>query len=89
MAAINALVTRDFVTGQLVKRKNWAAREPGVMVVFCIVGVGMLHPAISMAKTKIIKGPAMLTASLVVAIGLIILWIYKILQKRKAAKSEF
>ncbi|KAL6866240.1 hypothetical protein ACO1O0_002347 [Amphichorda felina] len=63
MAAINALVTRDFVTGQLVKRKNWAAREPGVMVVFCIVGV--------------------------VAIGLIILWIYKILQKRKAAKSEF
>ena len=31
----------------------------------------------------------MLTASLLVAIGLIILWIYKILQKRKAAKSEF
>lgn len=24
---------------QLVKRKNWAAREPGVITVFCIVGV--------------------------------------------------
>ena len=50
MAAINALVTRDLITGQLVKRKNWAAREPGVMVVFCIVGVGTLHLACSMAR---------------------------------------
>ncbi|EKG14931.1 hypothetical protein MPH_07831 [Macrophomina phaseolina MS6] len=24
---------------RLVKRKNWAAREPGVVLVFCIVGV--------------------------------------------------
>ncbi|KAK5013278.1 hypothetical protein LTR16_002937 [Cryomyces antarcticus] len=24
---------------QLVKRKNWAAREPGVILVFCIIGV--------------------------------------------------
>jgi len=24
---------------QLLKRKNWAAREPGVVLVFCIVGV--------------------------------------------------
>ncbi|KAJ8067371.1 hypothetical protein OCU04_004722 [Sclerotinia nivalis] len=24
-------------TQQLVKRKNWAAREPGVIVVFCVV----------------------------------------------------
>jgi hypothetical protein len=62
MAAINALVARD-VAGQLIKRKNWAAREPGVIVVFCIV--------------------------FIVAVGLIILWIFKILQRRKAAKSEF
>ncbi|KAK0752328.1 hypothetical protein B0T18DRAFT_426817 [Schizothecium vesticola] len=34
-----SLVAREVLT-QLVKReKNWAAREPGVMVVFCIVGV--------------------------------------------------
>ncbi|KAJ4212151.1 hypothetical protein FSOLCH5_012484 [Fusarium solani] len=40
MAAIKSLITRDEVVNQLVKReKNWAAREPGVMVVFCIVGV--------------------------------------------------
>ncbi|KAF7861442.1 hypothetical protein EAF04_008007 [Stromatinia cepivora] len=26
-------------TQQLVKRKNWAAREPGVIVVFCVVFV--------------------------------------------------
>lgn len=43
MAAIKSLITRDEVVNQLVKReKNWAAREPGVMVVFCIVGVGKL-----------------------------------------------
>lgn len=41
MAAINALVTRDLVARELVKRKNWAAQEPGVIVVFCIVGTGM------------------------------------------------
>lgn len=40
MAAINALITRDETLNQLVKRQNWAAREPGVIVVFCIVGVG-------------------------------------------------
>ncbi|KAI8718642.1 hypothetical protein NCS52_00643600 [Fusarium sp. LHS14.1] len=39
MAAIKSLITRDEVVNHLVKRKNWAAREPGVMVVFCIVGV--------------------------------------------------
>ncbi|RBR13330.1 hypothetical protein FVER53590_02740 [Fusarium verticillioides] len=39
MAAIKSLMTRDEVVHQLVKRKNWAAREPGVIVVFCIVGV--------------------------------------------------
>jgi cytoskeletal protein RodZ len=45
MVAINALVTRDAVMHQLSKRKNWAAREPGVIVVFCIVflvAVGIL-----------------------------------------------
>lgn len=37
MPAINSLVARDTMT-QLAKR-NWAAQEPGVMVVFCIVGI--------------------------------------------------
>jgi hypothetical protein len=39
MAAINSLIARDAVA-QLVKRKNWAAREPGVVTVFAIVFVG-------------------------------------------------
>lgn len=33
-----ALAARDTMS-QLVKRKSWPAQEPGVMVVFCIVGV--------------------------------------------------
>jgi len=42
MAAIDQIITRDLVARELIKRKNWAAREPGVMVVFCIVFVGTL-----------------------------------------------
>jgi len=62
MAAINTLVARDAVVGQLIKRQNWAQQEPGVIVVFCIV--------------------------FIVAVGLIALWAYKFLQKRKAAKAS-
>lgn len=43
MAAIDKLVLRD-VTAQLVKRKNWAAQEPGVITVFAIVGAGTCCP---------------------------------------------
>ncbi|KAG5761682.1 hypothetical protein H9Q72_010199 [Fusarium xylarioides] len=39
MAAIKSLMTRDEVVHQLAKRQNWAAKEPGVIVVFCIAGV--------------------------------------------------
>ena len=43
MAAVNALMIRDAVVHQLVRReKSWPAREPGVMVVLCITFVGML-----------------------------------------------
>jgi hypothetical protein len=45
MAAVHALITRDFVTGQLVKRKSWPAENVGVMVVFVIVGIGTMSPA--------------------------------------------
>ncbi|KAF2280680.1 uncharacterized protein EI97DRAFT_453935 [Westerdykella ornata] len=40
MAALDmSLIARSEATvHQLVKRKNWAAREPGVIVVFAIVG---------------------------------------------------
>jgi hypothetical protein len=40
MAAIDmSLVARsELAVHQLMKRKNWAAREPGVILVFCIVG---------------------------------------------------
>lgn len=37
-AISNSIVTRDAIA-HLAKRQNWAAREPGVMVVFCILGV--------------------------------------------------
>jgi hypothetical protein len=40
MAAIKSLMSRDEVVHQLAKRQNWAAKEAGVVVVFCIVGVG-------------------------------------------------
>ncbi|ROT41131.1 hypothetical protein SODALDRAFT_330840 [Sodiomyces alkalinus F11] len=43
MPAINAIVARD-AAHQLAKR-NWAAQEPGVVIVFCIlgaVGIGIL-----------------------------------------------
>jgi hypothetical protein len=39
MAAIKSLIAREAVH-QLAKRKNWAAKNVGPMVVFCIVGVG-------------------------------------------------
>ncbi|KAL3608215.1 hypothetical protein FPOAC2_03208 [Fusarium poae] len=39
MAAIKSLMTRDTVAHQLAKRQNWASKEAGVIVVFCIVGV--------------------------------------------------
>jgi hypothetical protein len=39
MAAVNmSLVARsEYAVHQLMKRKNWAQREPGVIVVFVIV----------------------------------------------------
>ncbi|OPB43633.1 hypothetical protein A0O28_0099210 [Trichoderma guizhouense] len=45
MAAINKQLIATRAVSELVKRKNWAAREPGVIVVFCIVfivAVGLL-----------------------------------------------
>lgn len=46
MAAIDKqLIAARDVASQLIKRKNFAAREPGVIVVFCIVfivAVGLL-----------------------------------------------
>lgn len=40
MAAINKQLIATRAVSELVKRKNWAAREPGVIVVFCIVFIG-------------------------------------------------
>lgn len=41
MAAIDKqLIAARDVASQLMKRKNFAAREPGVIVVFCIVFIG-------------------------------------------------
>lgn len=44
MAALN-LVTRDEAINMMAKRSNWAGKNAGVMVVFCIlfiVGVGLV-----------------------------------------------
>jgi hypothetical protein len=80
MAAIKSLITRDEVVNQLVKReKNWAAREPGVMVVFCIVGVGTLLHFFNLARAQVLTST--------VAIGLISLFIHKKLAARKANKA--
>ncbi|KAM7208707.1 hypothetical protein V8F20_000870 [Naviculisporaceae sp. PSN 640] len=48
-AISNVLVARDSFS-HLAKRSNWASREPGVIVVFCIlfiVGVGLIALFIS------------------------------------------
>ena len=53
MAAIDmSLVARsEAVVSHLVKRKNWAAREPGVILVFAIVGaVGILLIGLFISK---------------------------------------
>lgn len=44
MAAIEKNLIAARAVSELVKRKNWAAREPGVIVVFCIVFVGKSPP---------------------------------------------
>jgi hypothetical protein len=45
MAAIDKqLIAARDVASQLMKRKNFAAREPGVIVVFCIVFIGKSPP---------------------------------------------
>ncbi|PHH74456.1 hypothetical protein CDD83_4563 [Cordyceps sp. RAO-2017] len=62
MAAIGASLLARSTLHQLSKReRNWAYREPGVVLVFCIV--------------------------FIVACGLIALWIYKLMQKRKNRKQ--
>jgi hypothetical protein len=40
MAAIDTslLARSENTLNELVKRKNWAGREPGVVLVFCIIG---------------------------------------------------
>ncbi|KAI0019375.1 hypothetical protein F4780DRAFT_452942 [Xylariomycetidae sp. FL0641] len=55
-AISNAVVARDAMS-HIAKRSNWASREAGVIVVFCIVfvvGVGLLALFISkqLAKRK-------------------------------------
>jgi hypothetical protein len=56
MAALIPIKTRDAIAHLLTKReKNWAAREPGVVAVFCIVFIvaaGFLSVYISRAVAK-------------------------------------
>ncbi|KAL4725260.1 hypothetical protein ACLX1H_007407 [Fusarium chlamydosporum] len=73
MAAIKSLMTRDSVA-HLAKRQNWAAKEAGVIVVFCIVGIG--------ESIFAFESPVRL------AIGLIGLFLYKKAAARKANKAS-
>jgi hypothetical protein len=56
MAALILMEARDTISDLLTKReKNWAAREPGVVAVFCIVFIvaaGFLSVYISRAVAK-------------------------------------
>ncbi|KAJ6439394.1 MFS monocarboxylate transporter [Purpureocillium lavendulum] len=60
---------------RLAKRGNWASQEAGVIVVFCIV-------FIDRANRNRIRNRT-------VAVGLISLWIHKLLKKRKAARPNY
>ncbi|CAK7228436.1 hypothetical protein SBRCBS47491_006905 [Sporothrix bragantina] len=61
MAAIDtALIARE--ASNLAKRSNWASREAGVIVVFCII--------------------------FVVGVGLVGLWLHKLISARKVAKAS-
>jgi hypothetical protein len=54
MAAISSLQARDAVH-QFAKRSNWAAREAGVIVVFCvvfIVATGLIFLYVSRAISR-------------------------------------
>jgi hypothetical protein len=101
MAAINALVARDLLSRQLAKRQNWAQQETGVIVVFCIVFVGTNPSFLPLSlrhfhfvyihtvtnSSMFLPWGQLLTLHFTVAVGLIILWIYKCMQKRKAKKE--
>jgi hypothetical protein len=55
MAALTPIEAREAVHNLLVKRKNWASHEAGVIVVFCVVFVvasGLLFLCISRALAK-------------------------------------
>ena len=63
MAAINSINHgKTLAQSSLATRSNFASREPGVILVFCIVGV--------------------------VGIGLVVLFSYRYLLKRKAMKER-
>ncbi|PSN60589.1 hypothetical protein BS50DRAFT_640002 [Corynespora cassiicola Philippines] len=42
MAAISLVARSEAAAVHLMKRQNWAQQEPGVIVVFCIVGAVVL-----------------------------------------------
>ena len=55
MAALTQIEARDAAYSLLVKRSNWAGKEAGVVVVFCIVFVvaaGLLALCVSRALAR-------------------------------------
>ncbi|KKF97084.1 hypothetical protein CFIMG_005873RA [Ceratocystis fimbriata CBS 114723] len=63
MPAINSVVAREAVSHLVKRRKNWAHRQPGVILVFCIVfiiGVGLLslfvHRKLKARKERKLSG---------------------------------
>lgn len=83
MAAIST--QHGIVMHELSKRKNWAQKEAGVIVVFCIVFLGAYtHDTLSLSLFLLY----LLTANpLAVAVGVIGIYVNKFLQRRKERKA--
>lgn len=85
MAAIDKqLIAARDVASQLMKRKNFAAREPGVIVVFCIVFIGKSPPLVHTSVGKAICS----NYTSAVGVGVLGLLITKWIQRRKAATKS-
>lgn len=101
MAAITTVDFASTALHQLAKReKNWAQREVGVVVVLCIVFIGKSSSLTKsglaqsctprrMSPFRVTINQILMEIEFLVAIGLSFLFIYKKLQKRKAAKATF
>lgn len=84
MAAIST--QHGIVMHELSKRKNWAQKEAGVVVVFCIVFLGASPSYTILVYISCVICEFLLTFN-VVAVGVIGIYVNKCLQRRKERKA--